>query len=113
MSEQKIDFSCLDPSGDVAKWEARVSRIVRTAARSRQLRNTLWYQLAAWTRPALAAAGVAALLCVSGAAAATYAVDTATTQAEPAQDLASWAAGADLPSTEQILQVLGERDVEN
>ena len=115
MNDRKIDFACLDPSGDAAKWEARVSRIVRTAARSRQIRNTLWYQLVAWTRPALAAAGVAALLCVSAAAVASYSAgeETATTQTAPAQVLASWAAGGELPSTERILQVLGDSDVQN
>ena len=113
MNDSKIDFSCLDPSRDAAKWGARVSRIVQSAARSRQIRNTLWYQLFAWTRPALAAAGVAALLCVSGAAVASYGVDTETTRTAPAQTLASWAAGEELPSTERILQVLGDRDVEN
>lgn len=112
MNEDKIDFSCLDPSTDGKYWEDRILRIVRAAQTRRDNRMSLWGQLVAWAKPALVTAAAAALLCLSGAFAIAWTDSKleSTVHSEPSLALAGWAAGQEQPSTAQILQVLGGDD---
>ncbi|HYJ79926.1 MAG TPA: hypothetical protein VEW03_10015 [Longimicrobiaceae bacterium] len=55
---EPIDLSPLDPRRDRERWERMVARIVRGAVAPR----TAWTVLAAWQRPALAAAALVAAL---------------------------------------------------
>lgn len=109
MKDEKIDFSPLDPSLRKDAWERRISDIVAVATNGRQPAASLWVQLAAWARPPLIAAGVAAAFCLA-IAAFTITRGTASrfsVQQEPALALSGWVAGADLPSTDKILHILG------
>lgn len=69
MSDQRIDFSSLDPSRNRQRWEARIATIANRATENRRRRLTIAGQLVAWSRPVLAiAAGLAIVGSVSLAA---------------------------------------------
>jgi hypothetical protein len=61
MDDDRIDFSSLDPSQDAARWEALADAVAGRAIAARGRSATLPDQLAAWWRPALAAAAVIAI----------------------------------------------------
>lgn len=67
MSEERIDFSALDPTADAARFDGLV-RAVRAAGepelRRLRARPGVMAGVVAWTRPALAAAAVLAALSV-------------------------------------------------
>jgi hypothetical protein len=69
MNDDRIDFSALDPSRDAGRWEALADAVAGRALRERRRSKTVAGQLAAWWRPALAAAAViAAAVGISSAA---------------------------------------------
>lgn len=66
--ERPVDLSPLDPARDPARWEGLVARITRAAAPELARRadaSSAVVSIAAWLRPALAAA--AAIMAVSAA----------------------------------------------
>jgi len=56
MSDERIDFSSLDPSRDERRWLALADAAAERALSAHGLRATVSYKLVAWWRPALAAA---------------------------------------------------------
>jgi negative regulator of sigma E activity len=108
---EKIDFSSLDPALDEDRWERRIRGIVRTALATREAKVTVWSQLTAWAKPALAAAVVTACICVTVAAVSsvedTRDKTSVSVQTEPALALAEWAASDEPPATSLILEILG------
>ncbi len=108
----KIDFSSLDPSVDETRWERRIRHIVHTACEEKARPVTIGSILAAWFRPALAAASVAAGLCVTFAAIRSTDNQTTSAETEPALALSEWAATDEVPDARRILTLLGGADDE-
>jgi hypothetical protein len=97
--DDRIDFSALDPSRDRVRWEARIAAI---AAAGRK-RPSLFDALAAWARPALAAAAAIAVV-VWGAAMLTH--RTAPAQADPYAQVIDWSRGQMPQNAYELLEVL-------
>jgi hypothetical protein len=62
MSDEKIDFSFLDPSRNTTRFDALVEDVVLRAFAARKGPATVSDQLLAWWRPALAAAAALAII---------------------------------------------------
>lgn len=107
--EDKVDLSPLDPARDPARWDTLVRGVASRALAAHRARNTLAFQIAAWGRPALAAA--AALAIVSWALAWSSDSGEMRTSADTTQpaayQLAGWAATGKLPETPQMMSALG------
>ena len=102
----EIDFSCLDPSRDAARWERMIAAVASRAraARGRGVAD----QLAAWWRPALAAAAVLAVAFL-GAALLSDAPKAEPRASIPERDaaLVRWALGDGRTSAWDDLALLG------
>ena len=64
MTDERLDFSALDPTADAERFDrVRGAIVARVAPRLRawRARQVLWTQLAAWRRPVLAAAAAIVL----------------------------------------------------
>jgi hypothetical protein len=113
MSESPIDFSRLDPSRDLRRWESRIQFIADRAlaqhleqARQRLTVNEL---LIRWMRPMFAVAAVLTLVGWLGLHLAPGRVARASSQRiDPAVALATWAVNGEVPSTETVIMALGE-----
>jgi hypothetical protein len=108
---ERIDFSSLDPSIDEVRWERRIHSIARIACDLKNRQISIWSALAAFAKPALAAAALAACIFVTVAAVSsvqdTSDEPSALVQTEPSLALSEWAATAKMPAANQILEVLG------
>jgi hypothetical protein len=105
MENDKIDLSPLDLARDGARWERMIQGVV-TRALAAPL--TVRAQLAAWARPVLAVAALAAAvawapLVLGGRAAETARLDAASA-------LAEWAAGDHVPATNEVWTALESSD---
>ncbi len=109
MTDQKMDFTALDPSQDAERWERLVESVASRAVAARRRRVSLAYQLTVWMRPALAIAAAAAVLSWVGALTSARTGSTVARQTDehPAFVLSRWAMADERPSTKKILQVLG------
>ncbi|MGC4067089.1 MAG: hypothetical protein QM784_21110 [Polyangiaceae bacterium] len=114
MSESPIDFSRLDPSRDLRRWESRIQFIADRAherslepARQQLTVNEL---LIRWMRPMFAVAAVLALIGWLGLHLAPGRVAQSSTQnIDPAVAIATWAVNGEVPSTETVIMALGEK----
>jgi len=108
--EQRIDFSPIDPARDGERWERMIGAV---AARGRAATGagSVWGQLTAWWRPALAAAAV---LAVALAGTALLAGSGGAPAPAPAPDpdaaLVRWALGDGGGSAWDDLAVIGGLD---
>jgi hypothetical protein len=65
MSDEKIDFSLLDPNTDSDHFErivAGIAAAARPELERRRLRSSVWWQMVQWRRPMLATAAVIILV---------------------------------------------------
>jgi hypothetical protein len=106
MNEPKIDFSSLDPSRNVARFEARIAAIAEHAVRMRERRLTVTGQLLAWSRPMLAVAASVALFGWLSLMASGKSQVNARAQ-DPAFAISTWAANDEVPNTETVIAALG------
>jgi hypothetical protein len=112
MSDDRFDFSALDPARDARRWEQRIRQVVAHAAQAR--RWTVSTQLSLWARPALGLAAAAALFSGLGLVRIAARLDDgsleqgSTAQESPSVVLSRWAATDEAPSTRRLLTVLGE-----
>lgn len=106
--DERIDLSALDPSADRERWERLVRSVADRAVAARR-QSPMLLQLAAWSRPALAAAAVLAIG-VWSASALTAGEAREAAASDPAYALSGWAEGGELPSAAQALQLLGGED---
>ncbi len=105
MSDQRIDFSSLDPSRNSQRWEARIATIANRASENHRRKLTIAGQFVAWSRPVLAiAAGFAIVGWVSLAA---VGKQTRSTPLDPSLAIATWASRNEVPSTELVITILG------
>jgi hypothetical protein len=115
MSDERMDFSSLDPTQDAERFEAIVHSITDAAANqlaARRARATVVGQVASWWRPLLAAAAIVGI--VSIGALARFDVSGATTDAEAGlaeaigmpQQIAEWVIAEDVPTLTELLVVL-------
>ena len=113
MTNQKIDFSALDPSRDAKRWESLIESVASRAVAARRRQVSLPYQLMAWMRPALAIAAAAAVVTWVGALTSSGTDSAAALESEehPAFVLSRWAMADERPSTKKIYQVLGGQNV--
>jgi len=110
MKDKPIDFSSLDPSRDVLRWEARIEFIASRAAAHQRRRLTVTGQGILWARPLLAiAASVALVGWISLLASET---EKATTSADPMAAMITWAARDEVPTTEIVIAAFGGSIVE-
>jgi hypothetical protein len=111
MDEEKIDLSELDPSRDAPRWARMVESVAARAMAARRARPSseiFAEALVRRARPMLAFAAAAAILVWAGAwNAGRHRTSTTAASAVPALALAQWAAEDSVPSTSNILDVLG------
>ena len=112
MHDAKFDWSSLDPSRDTEHWNHLIESIADRAAERHRRRLTVSYQLLVWARPVLAAAAVVTLLFglrfgLSREGRSTVAMD----HYRRAYTLAEWADNQDHPTPSNVLQVLGDPNV--
>ena len=117
MTDERIDFSALDPMEDQLGFERMVRSITEDAAdelAARRARYNVIGQVVTWWRPMLAAATV---LVIASVAALTT-VDATPSTVDPSTGIAQaigvpsrfaqWVASDELPTTSDLLQNLGE-----
>ncbi len=112
MHDSKLDLSSLDPCRNTEHWDQLVDSIAdRAVARYRQ-RLTIGYQLWAWSRPVLAAAATVTLIVGAKALLTRHeSSGTATSEFRKVYVLAEWAGNEEHPAPSNVLQVLGEPNV--
>ena len=109
MSEEHIDLGPLAPWPDRDGFESIVQLVTKRAVESRNQRVSNTFQLNALVKPALAlAASVAIVVWIAAFATGKQAEDERVRpKKDPAFELASWAMTDAVPSTSEIIQVLG------
>jgi hypothetical protein len=111
MNDDRIDFSSLDPSRDLRRWDQLVVSLASRAIEARRRQFTISRQLVAWARPVLAIAATVALGIWAGALLNADRKEATTASSEdPVYTLAGWAIKEQVPSTTEILKVLGEQN---
>ena len=111
MKDDRIDLSTIDPSRDTQRWDRLVASVASRAIEARQRRMTISRQLVAWARPVLAIAAAVALGIWAGALLNADRNEAATaTREDPVYTLAGWAITDQVPSTTEIMKVLGEQN---
>lgn len=104
MSNDPIDFSALDPSADSKHWEQLLHSVTARAVRA-QRSTSMAQQLVRWSRPALVAASIAAMVTWSGSLRTEATQSSAELgQESSSSQLVRWAATDTPRSTFQILQ---------
>jgi hypothetical protein len=106
MNEKPIDFTILDPSRNVQRWNARIELITSRAIASRRRRLTVEGQLLLWARPMLAMAASVAFVGWLGFALA-GSPTVVTSSADPALAITTWAARDEVPNTETVMMAFG------
>lgn len=115
MSDERIDFSGLDPTLEAERFDAIVRSITDAAANqlaARRARATAVGQVVSWWRPLLAAAAIVGI--VSIGALARSETTTVTTDTELGlgeaigmpQQIAEWVLTEDVPTTTELLVAL-------
>ncbi len=116
MSDERIDFSSLDPTQDAERFDAIVHSITDAAANqlaARRARATVVGQVASWWRPLLAAAAIVGIVSIgalarSGTTAATTETEVGLAEAiGMPQQIAEWVLTEDVPTPAELLVVLG------
>jgi hypothetical protein len=100
--DDRIDFGPLDPSRDGPRWQAQIAQVVARALARRRARSVPT-QLAAWSRPALAAATLLAIVVWVLAL-----LPRAPEPSDPTALLSQWAVTGEVPATGKILELFGE-----
>lgn len=117
MTDERIDFSALDPTAEGERFEEAVGRInaaVAPALATRRARASVFGQVAGWWRPLLAAAAIAGIV-----SAATLALvegpamegEAETGMAEAIgvpEQIAQWVRSDELPDPAELLVALEE-----
>lgn len=113
MSQDKIDFSSLDPARDPARFDQMIQSVASRALEAHSRPLTISEQMGRWIRPALAMAAALAIV-IWGAALLSNGAQSSTTQqkTDPAYVLSEWASSQERPSTSRIVQVLGGSHVQ-
>lgn len=110
MKDEPIDFSSLDPSRNVSRWEARIKFIASRAEVHQRRRLTVTGQFILWARPLLAIAASVALFGWLGLlASGTQKVNAS---ADPMAAMITWAARDEVPTTEMVIAAFGGSIVE-
>jgi hypothetical protein len=109
MSDDRIDFSAIDPSRDGKRWERMVASLADRAARAARTPRSVPAQAAAWMGPSLAlAAGVALLVWLTAPSAPPSPRPASSVSREdPAFALQRWALGESGRSVWEELDMLG------
>jgi len=108
MTDEKIDFSALDPAQDPSRWERLIESVAQRALAGRARPNRLLLQLSTWARPALAlAAGLAIAIWCAVLATGGRGTTTTETHTDPVVALATWAMNDAIPTTVDPVVVLG------
>ncbi len=109
-SDDRIDFSPLDPLGDPAREERVVSAVMaRISVSPRTHAEGVWQSIAAFMRPALAAAAVivvasgSALVYAQRAESAPTSVADVTESVGLSPPIAAWVAGGVAPSAGDLV----------
>ena len=112
MSDQKIDLGPLAPWPNEDDFESVVQSVTRRAVRARAEQVSYTFQLNSLVKPALALAASAAIAIWIGALASQKpsVKEAGRPKKDPAFELASWAASNTVPSTSEIIRVLGGSD---
>jgi hypothetical protein len=107
--DDNIDFSALDPTSDLWRWERMITSVVQRASQRIGQSRSIPSQMVAWRAPALAMAAVLALVTWAGAM---LSEPSTIPETEPVYLLSQWAARDELPpSTTQIMEAFrGHRD---
>jgi len=115
MNEERIDFTPLDPRRGAGAYERQVAAIVEAAGAElavRRARSSVFFQLADWRRPLLAAAAIAAVISAATLAAFRLPADAAEAQSGVAEALgvpetiATWVRSDETPTTAELLLAL-------
>ena len=115
MSDDRIDFSGLDPTQDAERFDAIVRSITDAAANqlaARRARATVVGQVASWWRPLLAAAAIVGIVSISALAgteplAATTETELGLSEAiGMPQQIAEWVLTEDVPTPTELLVAL-------
>ena len=115
MSDERIDFSGLDPMQDAERFDAIVRSITDAAANQlavRRARATVVGQVASWWRPLLAAAAIVGI--VSIGALVGFGDSASTTETEVGlaeaigmpQQIAEWVLSEHIPTPTELLVAL-------
>lgn len=108
MTNDPIDFSALDPSGNATRWDNLLHSVAARAVKAAKTQRdtSITELLVHWSRPSLVAASVAAMVTCLGALQSLNKQSSATLvhQESPSSQLARWAESYSPQSTLQILQ---------
>ena len=117
MTDERIDFSALDPTAEGDRFEEAVGRInaaVAPALTARRARGNVFGQVAGWWRPLLAAATIAGIVSATTLAL----VEAPASQGESEtglaeaigvpEQIAQWARNDELPNPAELLIALEE-----
>ena len=107
MSNQKIDFSVIDPKRDPERWNRQVeATVARALARRREV--AFAFTLLEWARPALlVAAGMALVTWCGATVTQSSQAERRETETESPWILTRWAVTGEEPSVASMLEVLG------
>ena len=107
-TDERIDFSALDPSRDELRWARTIDGLVGRAVAERRKRLSVERQLLRWARPALAVAASLGLVAwTAGLLAANRSGRVTTAQHPAALTLANWAANNQIPQPSELWGALG------
>lgn len=115
MTEDRIDFSPLDPTRESEKFEEIVRSITAAAARelaARSAQTGVVGQVALWWRPLLAAAAITGIVSLVALARLETAASAETTELGLAEaigvptQVAEWVRGDELPTPTELLVTL-------
>lgn len=115
MSDERIDFSGLDPTQDAERFDTIVRSIGVAAAgelAARRARASVVGQVASWWRPLLAAAAIVGVVSIGALARLESSTGTTETEAGLAeaigmpQQIAEWVLTEDVPTPTELLVVL-------
>jgi len=112
MHDSKLDLSSLDPSQNTERWDRLIESIADRAVARRQQRLTISYQLLAWSRPVwVAAAAIALIVGAKTLLSRNETSRTVLSEFRKVYVLAEWAGTGERPAPSNVLQVLGEPNV--
>jgi hypothetical protein len=115
MTEDRIDFSPLDPMRDAERFEEIVRSITAAAAgelAARRARGSVVGQVALWWGPLLAAAAITGIVSLTALARLQTTAPTETTEPGLAEaigvptQVAEWVRGDELPTPTELLVTL-------
>jgi len=104
MSDEKIDFSPLDPSGDPRRWEALIARTTERAMAARaRAPASLTFELARLSWPLTTAAALVAAVALVLAS-----LSPRTGGALSVDSVSEWANTGEVPRTVDVVALTGE-----